>query len=554
MMYVPALSFRDSLLFDVVCALTVHKIYNKYEVEPANFPATLSLLVGVPALPCYFLTTASESTWLATFLAYGLFYVTLVLSIVLYRLSPVHPLGKYPGPISLKVSKFVAMYHTAGGKRFVFFKDLHDKYGPFVRVGPNELSVIDVEAIQRILGLRKGPLWIAHYKPGTTPSIAALRNLDLHRERRKLWNHGFTTAALKGLQPAVENRVAELVGELGKRASSGSGGQESSVDLAQWMNNLAYDIMGDMVLGGGFSLLENGDEDGLVAMLEDSIRIIGTLEHTPWIVGLIYKLFMVPERQQKFEEFVIQCYDMRREQGSTKRDLFHYITNEEGLDNMEVSKDQGVNDLNIAIGAGSDTTSTVLGGLFFYLLSNPGVFDRLRKEVDSEFPLGEEEPFDSVKLAGMPYLNAVINETLRLQPPVPVALQRSPLEGSGGEMIAGRFIPENTALDVPPYVIHRDPRYFSPSPGSFIPERWLDSSAGKFTTNASAFIPFAAGPGGCAGKNLALLEMRMVVAFMVQRFDMKFAEGYNPRRWEEDLRDFFVMQVGELPVVLYARK
>ena len=119
--------------------------------------------------------------------------------------------------------------------------------------------------------------------------------------------------------------------------------------------------------------------------------------------------------------------------------------------------------------------------------------------------------------------------------------------------ISIRFIPENASVYIAPYVIHRDSRYFSPYPDSFIPERWLSTGDGKFTTNLSAFIPFSVGFANCVGKNLALMEMRMVVAAIVQRFDIEFAEGYDPARWEEDLQDFLAMRVGELPVVLHAR-
>lgn len=62
----------------------------------------------------------------------------------------------------------------------------------------------------------------------------------------------------------------------------------------------------------------------------------------------------------------------------------------------------------MAIFAGSDTTSTVLAGIFFYLLANRQVFDELRKEVDETFPPGEGEPFDSTRLSEMPILNAVM--------------------------------------------------------------------------------------------------------------------------------------------------
>ena len=83
-------------------------------------------------------------------------------------------------------------------------------------------------------------------------------------------------------------------------------------------------------------------------------------------------------------------------------------TNEEELEKMEVSRDQGLNEIFASIFAGGDTTSTVLGGIFFHLLANPSVLDRLREEVDAAFPPGEGEPFDAVKLSGMPFLNAVM--------------------------------------------------------------------------------------------------------------------------------------------------
>ena len=67
-----------------------------------------------------------------------------------------------------------------------------------------------------------------------------------------------------------------------------------------------------------------------------------------------------------------------------------------------------MSDSMLALIAGSDTTSITLGGVFFYMLKNPGLYDRLRREVDSTFPPGEGEPFDSQKLANMPFLNSVM--------------------------------------------------------------------------------------------------------------------------------------------------
>lgn len=73
-----------------------------------------------------------------------------------------------------------------------------------------------------------------------------------------------------------------------------------------------------------------------------------------------------------------------------------------------MSREQGLNEIFAAIIGGADTTSTVMAGLFYYLLSNLEVLNKLQKEVDAYFPAGEGEPFDPAKLAGMPYLNAVM--------------------------------------------------------------------------------------------------------------------------------------------------
>ena len=130
-----------------------------------------------------------------------------------------------------------------------------------------------------------------------------------------------------------------------------------------------------------------------------------------------------------------------------------------------------------------------------------------------------------------------------------------------------RYFSESTAVLVPPYVIARDPKYFSPAPDSFWPDRWLPSPSpstlppsvsdneknAPIINNTSAFIPFSFGLGNCSGKGLALMEMRMVVTLLLQRFEMRFADGFDARMWEQHLEDFYVLANGELPVILTAR-
>lgn len=119
------------------------------------------------------------------------------------------------------------------------------------------------------------------------------------------------------------------------------------------------------------------------------------------------------------------------------------------------------------------------------------------------------------------------------------------------------YIPEWTSVRVPIWSVHRDPRYFS-RPEEFFPDRWLiaeglQAYSGALTHDPNAFIPFSFGPRNCVGKNLAQLEMKMLVTHMMQKLEMRFQDGYDPSTWERGLRDRFTMMLGELPIVVERR-
>ena len=109
------------------------------------------------------------------------------------------------------------------------------------------------------------------------------------------------------------------------------------------------------------------------------------------------------------------------------------------------------------------------------------------------------------------------------------------------------------------YSIQRDPRNFSPKSDQFWPERWLvadglespPSQAVDFIHNASAFTPFSVGPANCVGKGLALQEIKTLVCMVMQRLDMRFADGYDSG--QESTWNIGILERGRLPVVVTAR-
>jgi cytochrome P450 len=169
-------------------------------------------------------------------------------------------------------------------------------------------------------------------------------------------------------------------------------------------------------------------------------------------------------------------------------------------------------------------------------------------------------------------IDFIRNETLRLQPPVTTGLQRAPAIGSGGKVLGPnmyesltsmyrldqfifcleRIITEGTAIQVPPYALHRDPRYFFPNPDKFWPDRWLKKDS-NIILERNAFIPFSIGSANCVGKPLAMMELRLVTCLLVKTFELSFEDGYDPSRWEDELQDRLVMVKGKLPVKLKMR-
>ncbi|KAI5120330.1 hypothetical protein M0805_000390 [Coniferiporia weirii] len=557
----PILSLQRSITVVVTCGLITHIVYKRHEVPPSRVLTTFVLLVASPIFSSAFLYR-HFSAGVAFCVGLSVFYVTLLSSIAVYRVSPWHPLAKYPGPLIAKLTQFWLVRATMTGKYHVTLKGLHDKYGPYIRVGPNEVSFVDADLIPKIMGpdgMPKGPMFDGMRMPGMPTNVVTTRDLADHAQKRKPWSQALSAAATRDYTQTIVRRALQLAEELGKLAEEGRGKGEASIDLSSWLSRFAFDFMGDMAFGGGFELMKEGDSTGIWTMINGQVKTMAMLQHIPWSIHLVHKLPAAVEAMAKFNKFCIDCIARRRE-NPRGMDLFYHLVNEEAGTDAFPPHDLVIENSKLVIVAGSDTTASVLGGLFFHLLSNLDALARLRTELEEAFPPEEGNTLDFTKLAELPFLNAVINETLRLQPPVPTGLQRAPAVGAGSRRVGHHVISEGTAVNLPPYVYHRDPRYFFPKPDEFWPDRWLrnttsasEKGASEVINNVAAFIPFSHGPANCAGKMLALTEIRCVTALLLQRFEMRFAEGYDVRRWNEDMEDSFVLTVGPLPVVLSVR-
>jgi cytochrome P450 len=161
------------------------------------------------------------------------------------------------------------------------------------------------------------------------------------------------------------------------------------------------------------------------------------------------------------------------------------------------------------IGAGSDTTAITISVMLALLYSHPDKLAALRKEIEDNRVQSGRKPSDPISFVDaqkLPYLQAVILETLRINAPVGVLLPRVVSAKSGGVQVAGQFFPLGSVLGINPWVIHYNKDIFGPDADLFRPERWMVSPE-ETARLESCFLGFGAGNRGCIGRNVNMLEM-----------------------------------------------
>lgn len=179
----------------------------------------------------------------------------------------------------------------------------------------------------------------------------------------------------------------------------------------------------------------------------------------------------------------------------------------------------------------------------YYLATNPRAQAKLHAELDEALGpiiIGTPSPsssdahdsthyetavatFDVVK--SLPYLEACINEGLRLHSTSAMGLAR--IVPAGGLVVAGRAYKEGSVLSVPSFTIHRDPDVWGADVEAYRPERWFEGNKEAMDTT---FNPFSYGPRACVGKNLATMELKLIIASIFRRYDFVMEHPERPVR------------------------
>lgn len=245
----------------------------------------------------------------------------------------------------------------------------------------------------------------------------------------------------------------------------------------------------------------------------------------PPTVRKFYDFIELNVEQRRLEEESLEKKDIEKDE--RKKDLFHYIfkvRDENG--NAAYSTDELHAEANLLVVAGSDTTATVLCGFWFYILRKEPCYKRLVEEIRGTFDI-QDDIQGGAKLWSCTYLNACINETLRIVPVVPSEIPREVLPG--GLDINGDCIPAGTQVGVTMWALNHQEEIFG-DPWNFRPERWIEDFATGVTSEdvahaCASVFPFHLGSGSCAGKKIAMLELQLAIARTLWRFDVRLKPG-----------------------------
>ncbi|KAI0128207.1 cytochrome P450 [Hypoxylon sp. NC0597] len=462
------------------------------------------------------------------------------------------PLRSVPGPFLARFTDLWYLWKVKQGSFEKVNKELHEKYGPVIRYGPNRYSFDDQTATKVIYGhgmqFAKSSWYDAWSNPGTW-NLFAERNTQMHAQQRRQYQNAYSMSSLIEYEPFVDECANLFSQRLSELSQSGL-----PVNMGHWMQCYAFDVIGCITYSKRLGFLDQGEDiGGIIAALENflyysSLTGVYSFLH-PYLFrlntliasssgknrGVSYVLNFTMERMAEHQASAkAMDDDEKRVPGKARDFLSKYVA-------RHTQEPDTFTTYHIIHGcannmiAGSDTTAISLSAILYYLLKNPRCYSKLREEVIGSEKTGEASRFISFKQSQeMPYLQAVIKEALRLHPATGLPLER--VVPSGGATIAGQFFPEGSVVGVNTWIEHRNTRVFGEDANEFRPERWLSDDVEKVAFMNRHWMPFGLGSRTCIGRHVSHLEISKLIPRLVRDFDFELSGGLanNGASWSAD--------------------
>ncbi|KAK7228051.1 hypothetical protein V2G26_000221 [Clonostachys chloroleuca] len=490
------------------------------------------------------LTEESPRTTAVIVLLSILFITSLLIAV--YRLV-FHALRHVPGPFLAKISDLYFVPSTFKFDRVYRLRELHQKYGPVIRVGPNEVSISDWRMYRRIYNDRqtlKDPRFYSPFSFLGHGNVFSVTDPADHSARRGLQAKTYSQREIAAHTSVITERTDLLIDRLLKSASKSPTQTADAYDLfGAWGIEIITKIMVNADLPDDPSqmihmleALEGSPPTFFANILVPWLQTFRLRTKIPGPLGHAYRAF------DEWESLTAGMLDgfQRQDHGSADAKSFGVgpllDARNKKLDRRYTFREALEEAMGVVL-AGSGVSAHTLMYLVYALSLPQGrrVQERLREEL--------REAGDSLaELTALPYLSAVIKETYRVYPAIMSTLPR--ILGQPLEILDTNItLPPGTIVGMQNYLHHRDPVLF-PQPDDFIPERWLEGHEMSRNINLddanAALTPYSVGSRNCMGQSLAKTELYLAVPRLVRRLDFSLSSKMG--KDDMHMRDAWAVQ------------
>lgn len=373
---------------------------------------------------------------------------------------------------------------------------------------------------------------------------------------RRRFNPGFAPQHLMTLLPCILDKTWYFLEHLDGYARTGE-----AVCLDEFCTNLTFDIIGAVAMDFDFDAQLGKSRGSEFIRLYQNLISTYTNASGTWFFmeprTKIYRWRLSRQIDKLLKNLIKQKFAEQKQLASSKKSRSVLSLSLQGTDTIDAALlTQTSDQLKTFLFAGHDTTSILLQWIFFELSRTPHALAAVRAELDDIFGPDPDPTIVRDKLITqgeeltrrMSYTSAVVKETLRLYPPAGTARMSMPGSGltvrlpeSGAEVCLDGLVLYNCAS-----IIQRDRAVYGETADDFVPERWLGDVDTSMRTNndvvqdgkpaqatggrvpPSAWRPFERGPRNCIGQELANLEVRVILACTLRRYDFtKIGLGEN---------------------------
>ncbi|XP_011705743.1 PREDICTED: cytochrome P450 9e2-like [Wasmannia auropunctata] len=356
-------------------------------------------------------------------------------------------------------------------------------------------------------------------------NLVSLRG-ERWRETRSILSPAFTSSKMKSMFKLMSNYGIDFANYLAQLPS-----EKRTMEMKDIFARYTNDVIASCAFGVSVDSMRNPKNEFYVygkevtvfrSLLFLKFYIFRTL---PWLARILKLKLLREQIANFFRDIIKTTIRTREEKGIVRPDMLQLMMESRGKDGKtDLTIDDMISQAFIFFFGGFDSTSTLMCFAAHEIAVNQDVQERLQSEIDQVLEENNgQAPYEAIN--NMEYLEAVIDEALRMYPVGPVLDRLCVRDFELPSTLPGMkplTIRKGQGIWIPVYGLHHDPKYFE-QPEKFDPERFLGERK-KHTLSSGAYLPFGQGPRMCIGNRFALLETKALLFHLLARCELKTCE------------------------------